>query len=405
MPKKVVFTCRDVLKGVGGEASYARAHARAAIEGGFEPHFFCASSDRGTLGTDFGIVHRVWTPFRPLRAIAVPANGPFVARALIRFLAADKQPFLIHGIGPASYGGSIAYRKLSRAGIYGTYLVSAFDTYEREAQARLAAVTSAHGKLLRLQNRIECLWTRLAVTPCERRAYAQASLVLVNYESVRQSLLQGYAESENIRVTRYSSETAFLNREEPDPAKRAATDAPLIVAVSRHDPRKGIHFLLRALAHLRAAGVPFRALLIGPGPLLALHRRMARELGLGSETRIEGRVDEPFLHLRKADIFVLPSLEEGSASVSMIEAMQCGVAVVATDVDGIPEDVVHEDSALLVAPGDVAELTHALQRLLTDQPLRERLARRAREEFERRFSPDAFQNSLLEIYAELGFTP
>jgi glycosyltransferase involved in cell wall biosynthesis len=132
---------------------------------------------------------------------------------------------------------------------------------------------------------------------------------------------------------------------------------------------------------------------------------MARKLGLGSETTIDGKVDEPFLHLRQADLFVLPSLEEGSGSLSMVEAMQCGVAVVATNIDGIPEDVVDEDSALLVPPGDVPELTYALRRVLTDQPLRDRLGRRAREAFERRFSPDTFRKSLMEAYADLGFNP
>ena len=146
--------------------------------------------------------------------------------------------------------------------------MSAFDTYEREAQARLAGVTPEHGTLLRLQNQIECLWTRIAVAPCERQAYAQAGLVLVNYESVRQSLLQGYAESERINVIRYSAETAFLHREKPNYDERGAADPPLIVAVSRHDPRKGLDFLLRSLAQLRAEGVPFRASLVGPGPLL-----------------------------------------------------------------------------------------------------------------------------------------
>ena len=73
--------------------------------------------------------------------------------------------------------------------------------------------------------------------------------------------------------------------------------------------------------------------------------------------------------------------------------------------DGIPEDVTDGDSALLVSPGDAEGLAVALERVLTDPELRRRLARRARETFEARFSAGAFAAALVEIYAGLGVRP
>jgi glycosyltransferase involved in cell wall biosynthesis len=277
---------------------------------------------------------------------------------------------------------------------------------EHEYRGKLLGLSRSHGVGPRLHARAELLWQRLALRRFEARAYLQSCLVLVNYDSVRRLIVHRCGTPHAVRKVPYTSEAAFR----PDHA--AATPpalaplrpavAPLVVAVSRHDPRKGIDVLLRALARLQAAGVPFRACLVGGGTLLAAHRRLADELGLGESTALVGCVPDPCPYLRAADLFVLPSLEEASGSLSLIEALQAGVAVVASAVDGIPEDVTDGDSALLVQPGDDAELSQVLRRLLLSPPLRHRLACRARETFVTKFSPEALTRALKETYAEFG---
>jgi glycosyltransferase involved in cell wall biosynthesis len=193
----------------------------------------------------------------------------------------------------------------------------------------------------------------------------------------------------------------------PVPSEIAAlhpADAPLIISVSRHDPRRGMPVLLRALAQLRDAGVRFRACLISGGEYLDANRRLADQLRLGGEVRMTGWVSDPFDYLQHADVFVLPSLQEGSGSLALLEALQAGVAVVASNLDGIPEDVTDGESALLVEPGNVAALSGALRRVVTDAELRGRLRLRARATFEARFSAAALTSALREVYAELGFT-
>lgn len=234
--------------------------------------------------------------------------------------------------------------------------------------------------------------------------------MLVNYESVRKMFFDQFGAGAEVRLAPYSSESAFLREEAqessavpPSLAALRPADAPLIVSVSRHDPRKGVDLLLRALAELRDTGAPFRACLIGGGHLLDAHRRLAEQLRLGDRVAVEGWVPDPRPYLREADVYVLPSLQEGSGSVSLIEAMQAGVAVVASNIDGIPEDVLDGESALLVEPGNPTALSDALGRLATDPDLRHRLARKARETFIARFQPDSFANALREIYAEMGF--
>jgi glycosyltransferase involved in cell wall biosynthesis len=110
-------------------------------------------------------------------------------------------------------------------------------------------------------------------------------------------------------------------------------------------------------------------------------------------------------YLRRADLFVLPSLEEGSGSVALLEALQMGTAVVASSCDGIPEDVTDGQHALLIPPGDVKALRDALARLLGDSSLRAALAARGRDLFEERFSAGRFVGALRDVYIELGVSP
>ena len=417
MPNKIVLVAgADPLEGIGGHSRYVRAHGRAVRRAGFEPHLFCASSQGGVIETEFGVLHRTrlgglyqLPRFKFWKHLLV-WHLPPVARAVESFILTDGGPRLIHAFGRYGCVGVAVSRALRRRGLHAIPLVSAFDTMAREAQAKVHGLSAAHGFFRRLGFRAELLWTRLILDPLERRGYVGSRLVLVNYECVRRHLVQSYGLRVEIRKIPYSSESAFLDQggslDAPDVVRQPrSSGTPVIVSVSRHDPRKGIDVLLHALARLRMTGVQFRACLVGAGPLLAAHRRLATRLGLADVTAIEGFVPDPYPYLRHADVFVLPSLEEGSGSLSLIEALQAGVAVVASNVDGIPEDVVDGESALLVKPGDAAELGAAIGRVLGDPALRQRLAHCGRETFAARFSVDAFANALRETYAELGVTP
>jgi glycosyltransferase involved in cell wall biosynthesis len=146
-------------------------------------------------------------------------------------------------------------------------------------------------------------------------------------------------------------------------------------------------------------GVPFRATVVGPGALLEPHRRLAARLGLDGTVSIPGRVDDVAPYLAEADVYVLPSRAEASGSVSVLEALHAGVAVVASACDGMPEDLTDGRDALLVAPGDPAALARALETVLGDRALRARIAAAGRRRYEERFSADGFVAALAEVWA------
>jgi glycosyltransferase involved in cell wall biosynthesis len=251
---------------------------------------------------------------------------------------------------------------------------------------------------------------RHVVDRVERRACLEAAAVLVNYDAVARQLRAAYGDTVRWRKVPYASESAFLARsgDSPRPASWRAlrpAEAPVVLAVSRHDPRKGLDVLLRAFAALRIRGVPFRGSLVGGGPLLGASRRLAGRLGLDGQVVVEGFVPDPRPYLAHADAFAVPSIREGSGSLSLVEALEAGLPVVASACDGIPEDVDDGRSALLTPPGDVEALAAALARLLTDGGLRAALGRGAREVHARRFSVTAFVAALGAVYADLGCPP
>jgi glycosyltransferase involved in cell wall biosynthesis len=398
----VLVSGKDVLKAVGGHETYVRAHALAATRLGFEPHIFCNGRRTRTTATDFGIVHHIAPP------VPVVAQVPLLARAIVRFLEGGTERHLIHGFAIWSAAGALAARTLRSNGVDVATVASAYGTRAYEVGAMQKGL-ERHRLRYHLRYGAWLRWIHLADNPVERWGYARADVVLVNYKSVREILSRAYGCSLPIRQMPYTSVTGFLDEESrapntyPEPiAQLSRAHAPLVLAISRHDPRKGLDVLLIALSDLVGRGVSFRACLIGPGHLLEAHRRLAAGLGLGKWVAIPGQVDDVLPYLEQADIFVLPSLAEASGSVSIVEALRSGTAIIASACDGIPEDLAHGRDALLVAPGDVRPLTAALHTLITDAGLRQRLAAAGRQTYEQRFSADNFVAALHAVYADVG---
>jgi glycosyltransferase involved in cell wall biosynthesis len=116
-------------------------------------------------------------------------------------------------------------------------------------------------------------------------------------------------------------------------------------------------------------------------------------------------VPDTSVYLREADVFVLPSLQEGSGSVALLEAFQAGRAVVASRCDGIPEDVIDGENGRLVPPGDPVALAEVLRSVLADPSGRQALGQGARRTFVRRFAADALVDALQGTYTGLGIPP
>jgi glycosyltransferase involved in cell wall biosynthesis len=146
-------------------------------------------------------------------------------------------------------------------------------------------------------------------------------------------------------------------------------DRPVVLAVGRLAPQKGLGTLLAAAASWRDMHPVPQVLIAGEGPLLGQLRDQAAALGVDAEF-LGNRDDVPAL-LAAASAFVLPSRWEGQPLV-LQEALRAGAAIVATRTGGIP-DLASPDAAYLVTPGDAAQLAAGVRAILVDRELAERL--------------------------------
>lgn len=136
--------------------------------------------------------------------------------------------------------------------------------------------------------------------------------------------------------------------------------------------------LIRAFGWAVGRLPKLRLLIAGDGPLRRDLERLRDELGLGDKVRFLGFRDGIWGTFKALDVFVVSSRGEG-LGVSLVEAMACGLPVVATRVGGIPEVVLDGETGILVPPGDPRALGEALVRLASDRKLREEMGRGARE--------------------------
>jgi N-acetyl-alpha-D-glucosaminyl L-malate synthase BshA len=154
----------------------------------------------------------------------------------------------------------------------------------------------------------------------------------------------------------------FVPRRHPD-------RPPTLIHVSNFRPVKRIDDLI-SIFEIIALESDARLVLVGDGPELAPAERRLRIAGLRDRVVMHGHRHEVADLLADADVFILPSSQE-SFGVAALEAMACGIPVVASDVGGLPEVITHGESGFLVPVGDIAGFaTHALT--LLDSPERAR---------------------------------
>jgi len=133
----------------------------------------------------------------------------------------------------------------------------------------------------------------------------------------------------------------------------------------------------RAFA-IAAKQVDAKLVLIGDGPEITELKQICKELGICERIQHLGKMDNVETILPAADVVLQPSYLESFGMV-LLEAMSCGVVPVASDIDGIPEVVLHGETGLLAHPDDHEALAAHLVTLLTDDPLRARMAAAGRD--------------------------
>ena len=230
-------------------------------------------------------------------------------------------------------------------------------------------------------------WRRTVFNAATRRGYAAADLIVTTSQGVADDLVTAFGvRRDHIAVVPNPVDLDAVReaaRESLDPAFERAWQAPVIVAAGRLAEAKNYPLLIDAMAILRRS-IDARLFILGAGDEEAALRARIRERGLEYAITLCGFQKNPWKYIARADVFALSSHYEGFGNV-LIEAMACGVPVVATVSAGTRDIVRDGVDGVLVERHQPEAFAGALASVLGD-PQRRRLMAAAASESAPRFA-------------------
>jgi glycosyltransferase involved in cell wall biosynthesis len=235
-------------------------------------------------------------------------------------------------------------------------------------------------------------------------------VIAVSGHIANQAILLG-VDAQHVRVIRSGVDLDRFQRRDRAAARRALgiDDAtPLVLFVGNLEPRKQVDVLLRAMVEIRRHVPRAELLVVGSGESAGVQdqtaplMRLTRDLELAEAVHLVGRVDDTRLldSYAAADVFALPSSSEAQGIVAL-EAMACGLPVVASAVGGLLETIDDGWTGHLVQAGDVRALADGLLAVLNDEPHRQAIAAAGRRVVERDFSWSRSIEATIEVYRDV----
>ncbi len=328
--------------------------------------------------------------------------------------------------GAATYRREPArYRRAFRYVLRHTLAERNLDTWRRFLQAAYLAdllastdIEHLHAHFARGATRITMLTSMLSGLPYSFTAHAR-DVYVTDHKLLREKIagaefviacaganqrylqhLVGPEQQGKIKLAYHGVDLDTFRAGEPTATAGPAT----VLAVGRLVPKKGLRYLVEAIAALQSRGFDLRCVIVGEGPERAPLERLIETLGLRDVVRLAGaRSREELIEIyQQATVFALPCtvLEDGDRDGVpnvLLEAMAVGLPVVSCAVAGVPELVESGDNGLLVAERNTIELAAAIELLLNDRGLRSRLGAQGRRTVAARFDSVTTGEAVLEL--------
>jgi len=313
-----------------------------------------------------------------LDAVMLPvgyASAPFDVWRLTRTLRRLNVGLIhTHGYKPAIAG--YAARVLNRAAIVGTCHLWFDDS--------------------------DLKWTYRALTALEIRLYPRFDHMVAVSGPIADRLRRAGVPADRVSQVNNGISTAVPSCSADDIASvrarcRAAADSILVVNVGRLADQKAQADLIDAARRVRGAGVDVRVAILGEGHLRAALEAQIASCGLHDAVTLPGFTGDVRPYLAAADIFALPSVDEG-LPIALLEAAMAGLPIVCTPVGAIPTLLRDGDSALFVPVHDPAALSAAIMRLAADRQARRDIGRRGRDAAVRAHSVEAMYAAYRAVY-------
>ena len=175
-----------------------------------------------------------------------------------------------------------------------------------------------------------------------------------------------------------------------------STNDKVLIHVSNFRPVKQVDQVVKVF-DLVQKQIPCHLILVGDGPERSSIEQLVKELGLRKKVCFFGKQDSVAEILQRSHVFLLPSKNE-SFGLAALEAMSCGIPVVASRVEGIPEVVIDGEVGFLATPDDVEEMAKHTLTLLKDDALYSRMSKQARKLAVEKYSKEALATQFENLY-------
>ena len=231
------------------------------------------------------------------------------------------------------------------------------------------------------------------VAPVLRWVWRKGAAVVANSDGLK-TLANGFEKEIPIRVIPNGID---LNTYQP--ASRMWSP-PHLLFVGRLVYQKGLDLLIEALSTLK--DIPWKLSIVGDGPQSELLQNMAGKLGLAERIDFLGWQAREALpeFYQKANLFIFPSRHEGMPN-AVLEAMACGLPVIASRIAGNEELVENDETGLLVEPENISSLRGALEKLLLNEARCRKMGEQGRQRVESAYSWNGVADKYLELLQQI----
>lgn len=239
---------------------------------------------------------------------------------------------------------------------------------------------------------------KLVSYPQELRLIKASNIITTVSESVAKELQENYTNKKDIIVTGNGVNEKIFN----DQNNKSNDRQKNILFVGRIDREKGVFDLVECAKYIFNTKSDIFFNLAGNGRDLKKLLKKIKKAKIQNRFIFLGQVEKNHLVkiYQNASIFVLPSYHEGLPGV-ILEAMSCGLPIIATDVRGNRDLISHEENGIIVPPRDPKKMADEIKRLLEDKKLSEYLGKNARNTIIKKYTWDILANKILKCYESL----
>lgn len=257
---------------------------------------------------------------------------------------------------------------------------------------RIPVVTTLHGTDITIVGRDP------SFAPVVTYSINQSDGVTAVSEYLRKETLSNFEIDRNISVIPNFIDTNRFKRQESSSLKQKLCPncEKVLVHVSNFRPVKNAKQVVEIMHRLKQDNYSLKLLLVGDGPDRVPAEHLARELGIYDDILFMGKQEAVQDILSIADVFVMPSGSE-TFGLAALEAMACGVPVVASNIGGLPELVDHGENGFLCPLGNVDAFAERIRQIVSSDTLRQKMGDAARQK-----AKDCFDNEhVIPLYEKL----